>query len=541
MNCRQIYIQVQAPEGGQVWQIPENYYLVSDAGEYLFDNLSLNQIVELNGQGFTASVGGTAINFELSNQPLSGVWGSCSQTATVQFNYYAYGYGVTHSIKVRHNLAILTNTSQLSGTASLFAQTPLTDLVINSGTSSFRYTIPYYNMDTQGPDIAFGNLFNAEASRISTTQSIIDQTFTLINLEHSRFATASVNLFSVSRRWETIINKEYLFPFERGFEGSTSPARIGSYSTIQRSLFDYTGFGADGGGTAISATSGWPYLVARAARTHPGIRAGDFIELNLHEQFAQKYQMGLTISSDGNDRLLLHFGGGQYKQGEFENDVQDSNSNWNIVDGSNFPGTISIDTSPENYFVGTSSLYVGGGKLEIDNPSNQAFFQSQFSSMGGFTIEAWIRGTGVVFGAYQDASNWWGLVVSKENVGFGGIKNGVWTVNFRTVNARIPNRSNTANLITLWTHIAVVRRNDFSGSKNDWLCFINGKRADIVFDTGLGQEGFNYDAPWNHITLQKAYVGSLLGNYAANFNGWIDELRITGEAKYVTDFVPYIN
>jgi hypothetical protein len=179
-------------------------------------------------------------------------------------------------------------------------------------------------------------------------------------------------------------------------------------------------------------------------------------------------------------------------------------------------GNAQISTSVVKY--GTGSLAFDGTGDVLKSPDSLSI---AFGS-GNFTVEGWINlnsvaapTKGIIFGLSENA---FGLRVGQ---GYLGSRNGLNIV-----------RAGVADLeycaftfaINTWYHIAVVR------SGTTIYFFVDG-----VQQTTQGSGGSSYTFPASPLGL---YVGANNdGN--ENFNGYIDDLRITkGYARYTANFTP---
>ena len=178
-------------------------------------------------------------------------------------------------------------------------------------------------------------------------------------------------------------------------------------------------------------------------------------------------------------------------------------------------GNAAVSTSVKKY--GTGSLYFDGSGDRLYEPSNQNF---NFGT-GDFTIELWVYP--ISQGGHGNSNN-------DCLIDFRPAANGVYgTLYIFSSGTGIYWYVNSANRITggaisngVWTHIAICRS---SGSTK---LFLNGT-----------QSGSTYTDANNYL-VAPIMIGEFNdGAGAGNFNGYIDDLRVTkGVARYVTNFTP---
>jgi hypothetical protein len=175
-------------------------------------------------------------------------------------------------------------------------------------------------------------------------------------------------------------------------------------------------------------------------------------------------------------------------------------------------GNAAVSTSVKKY--GAASMYFDGSGDRLYEPSNQNF---NFGT-GDFTIELW---------AYPISQGGHGSSNNDCLIDFRPAANGVYgTLYIFSSGTGIYWYVNSANRITggaisngVWTHIAICRS---SGSTK---LFLNGT-----------QSGSTYTDANNYL-VAPIMVGEFNdGAGAGNFNGYIDDLRITKAARYTTTF-----
>lgn len=197
-----------------------------------------------------------------------------------------------------------------------------------------------------------------------------------------------------------------------------------------------------------------------------------------------------------------------------------SNTNAGILDNAMMNdletvGNAQISTSVKKY--GTGSLYFDGTGdylAAVYTPNNNL-------GTGSFTFEAWIYPTNIsgIDGIYAISG------------GSGANPKFVVHLNAGVPDIHYNNLTNGSNIYTpatsavsanTWTHIAFVR----NGST--WTWYINGTAA------GTGSNSTNIT-----FTTQPLYVGYGGEGYFTEFNGYIDDLRVTkGVARYTANFTP---
>jgi hypothetical protein len=168
-------------------------------------------------------------------------------------------------------------------------------------------------------------------------------------------------------------------------------------------------------------------------------------------------------------------------------------------------GNAKISTAVTKY--GSGSIYFDGTGDYLQIPDNASLF---LLGMSDFTVEAWVRGN--AYGGYQ------GLWTNRTNenvngavwIGFEGTAFGVFfeSTGIKTNTGVMQNN--------IWQHVAITRR---SGTFYVWV------------------DGVNLQSSANGVNFNSG-VSCLVG-VQGNFNGYIDDLRITkGVAVYTSNFTP---
>ena len=193
-----------------------------------------------------------------------------------------------------------------------------------------------------------------------------------------------------------------------------------------------------------------------------------------------------------------------------------TNGSTTIVDSSYDPKTITVNGDAQ---ISTAQSKYGGSSLAFDGSGdymtvpNNADFQFNY---GDFTIEGWI------YPAQINARN---TIVSAYGGGFNGhwiflLENGklTWYV-YPSPVFNFTWTSTTTLPLNQWSHVALTRQS------NTWRLFYNGSIENTATET-IAVSSSN-----------QLQIGNYLGSN--NFNGYIDDLRITkGVARYTSNFTP---
>ena len=187
-----------------------------------------------------------------------------------------------------------------------------------------------------------------------------------------------------------------------------------------------------------------------------------------------------------------------------------------LMTGVSAVGDAQISTA-QSKFGGASALFDGTGDY-LQIPSS-----SDFDITGGdFTAEAWVRAIDntsikTIFGKRSQNQGWWLVLNSGGPLGTGQVQFVGWNGSTAGVIARSSTIINT----NTWYHIALVK----DGS--NFKLFVDGALEDTQADPGtlvaspnpllIGRENTNTDRDWN---------------------GHIDEVRISNTARYTTTFTP---
>ncbi len=165
-----------------------------------------------------------------------------------------------------------------------------------------------------------------------------------------------------------------------------------------------------------------------------------------------------------------------------------------------------LDTAEKKF--GSASLLVDGSS-HIHFPDSTDYF----FSTGDFTVEAWVRfnSTATKLAAIFSQNSAWAFYAGA------GFFNFYWSA--------FDHWENAATLATgIWYHVACCRNG------NNLRFFLQGV-----------QQGATRDMTGVVVSNQATTLNVGLGGAGQNFNGWIDEARITkGFARYTGDFTPPI-
>ena len=215
--------------------------------------------------------------------------------------------------------------------------------------------------------------------------------------------------------------------------------------------------------------------------------------------------IGAVVDSEGvpdpdypNVSLLLHGDG--------------TNGSTSIIDSSPSPKTV---TAVGNAQISTAQSKFGGSSIALDGtgdyltvPSNASF---AFGT-GDFTVELWayfgdLLGYSTLVGtrtAGNDTTAWTVGLTASEQLYF-------YTNGFNITTAALAQNT--------WHHLAISRQS------NNLRAFVNGIQSGSAIS-----DNKNYST--NNLA-----IGSTT-NFAQQFNGYIDDLRITKVARYAANFTP---
>ena len=177
-------------------------------------------------------------------------------------------------------------------------------------------------------------------------------------------------------------------------------------------------------------------------------------------------------------------------------------------------GNAQVSTTQAKY--GGASGYFDGSAGYLSPPASSGF---SFGT-GNVTIEAWVYPTATTgnFGIYATSAG--GGPVAKfvvfldslsPNCHFYGLTNG----------NNIYTKATSTVAVNQWSHIAFVR------SGTTWTWYING----VASGSGTNSTAITFSTEPTYI----GYGGQAFFNY---FSGYIDDLRVTKYARYVSNFTP---
>lgn len=186
-----------------------------------------------------------------------------------------------------------------------------------------------------------------------------------------------------------------------------------------------------------------------------------------------------------------------------------------------FQGNAQLSTAQQKF--GSASLLLDG----TDDYISFADHADWTLGSGDFTIEAWLRpdspfsaSDSDIFAAHYSATanqRGWLFCINASGNGC--------RFEYSTDGSALTtvSRSSIALVAAEWTHIAVCR------SGNNLRMFINGVQNGTTADV-TGVTIFN--------STEVLSIGTIPGTTTRDFDGYIDELRITLAARYTTDFTP---
>lgn len=213
----------------------------------------------------------------------------------------------------------------------------------------------------------------------------------------------------------------------------------------------------------------------------------------------------IQSTPSANTVLLLHMNGL-----DGSNVFTDDSASAHVVTAQ---GTAQIDTDYQKFGSG-SGLFASAGSAYLSIPDHADF---NFSADDIFTFETNIRisslaTTNIIFSHETDADN---LIMlgtgSTGRVNFSVAHTGVWQVLSTDVG--------TISVDT-WYHVRVV------GDGTNYYLFVNGE---LLVEEAIVQSTQDYTGIF--------YIGANF-TYASFYNGWMDEFRISDEARSITDFAP---
>jgi hypothetical protein len=225
-----------------------------------------------------------------------------------------------------------------------------------------------------------------------------------------------------------------------------------------------------------------------------------------------RYTSGFTPSTtpfvnDSNTLLLLHMDGT-----DGSTDFRDDNGTGRSAIGITGIGNAQIDTA-QSQFGGSSLLLDGTGDWLKHNDDNGTF---QFGS-NDFTIEAWINPSAINTSGSPMEPIWnkYNTSNSQRMLSFGiydGFLGYFWASSGASGNAV---QTTQAISTGSWKHVALCREG------NTWNTYYDGTRVDT-----------RTLAVTLHASTEPVYIGSYFGTVNNEINGYIDELRVSDNARY---------
>jgi|GEM_PF-6457750 len=209
---------------------------------------------------------------------------------------------------------------------------------------------------------------------------------------------------------------------------------------------------------------------------------------------------------DGHTRFLHHMD----DFGRAESGIEVLN--YGTIDaGENYLGSV-VANDVEKVF-GDSSLKLSGAGINTLQVPEINF------GNGDFTVEGWFKSAAAVTTAgiwqkFADVNNYVRVMVNDSRMYFQVVKNGNWVVNVQITQFVD---------LTQWSHIAAVK----DGMK--YVLYVNGRQL---------ASGVATDAIQPDLIGKPLEFGRLIDWPQYNFNGWMDELRVSDKARYLSNFSP---
>jgi hypothetical protein len=222
-----------------------------------------------------------------------------------------------------------------------------------------------------------------------------------------------------------------------------------------------------------------------------------------------------TFTNDTNTLLLIHADGT-----DASTVFTDDNGTGRSRKGISAIGNAQVDTA-QSKFGGASALFDGSGDyLQLANSSDYNFGSSNF------TIEGWVRATN--FTSYPSIM---GMATPGSTDGWNlqfGI-DGILYIEFRnSANTAVTTVAGTTAFSTAtWSHFAFVR------SSNTLYTFKDGNLAESVSVT------WPITTSTANLIIGDGFgIPSTTWAAAQDFNGYLDEIRISNTARYTANFTP---
>ena len=275
----------------------------------------------------------------------------------------------------------------------------------------------------------------------------------------------------------------------------------------------------NGSAGSMSSTYGWDgvnRIGAWATNTSYGF-AGQLDEVRFSKSV--RYTSSFTPSTsafvnDSDTQLLVHF-----DEPTETTAFADDNTSIRVAQEISMPygsGSFARMSTAQSQFGGSSAYFDGNNDvIGIGDSSDSNFVL--LPKTGVFTWEMWVRAQdttfqqiSTVYGAYGDANP-----AGRTWIGIDGSNKWTFSGNGGPTIASSTNANNTT-----WTHLAVVRN-----SSNQFNFFVNGQ---------------SQGTSTNSYTIASGYVsiGANANSYGLDYEGYVDEFRISNTARYTGNFTP---
>jgi len=277
----------------------------------------------------------------------------------------------------------------------------------------------------------------------------------------------------------------------------------------------------NGSAGTMSSTYGWDgvnRIGAWATNTSYGFSGHlDEVRFSKSVRYTSSFTPATTAFANDNDTLLLvHFDEPTGSQ-----TFTDDNTSIRVAQEISMPyggGSQAKLSTTQSQFGGSSAYFDGNNDvIGIGDSSDSNFVL--LPKTGVFTWEMWARAQdttfqqiSTVYGAYGDANP-----AGRTWIGIDGSNKWTFSGNGGPTIASSTNANNTT-----WTHLAVVRN-----SSNQFNFFVNGQ---------------SQGTSTNSYTIASGYVsiGANANSYGLEYEGYVDEFRISNTARYTGNFTPSI-
>lgn len=229
--------------------------------------------------------------------------------------------------------------------------------------------------------------------------------------------------------------------------------------------------------------------------------------------------------SDGNTLLLTHFDGSDGSTSFVDDSGGDESGNRRVV---TYNGDAHIDASQSKF--GGGSIFLGGvvgDNISIPDSDDWAF------GTGDFTIDFWARSSQIYNTANMVYVQW---VDINNRIQFGFNLGGGATVDSQaylqlivvsggTILLSVSTPTSGGVLLSnTWHHIAMTR------SSGTLKIFIDGVSQTLTYNNGDGSESIP------NLAIALGIGGQTLGSF--DFDGWLEELRVSNVARWTSNFIP---